>query len=151
MMTVTADQQRQIVTAVAHRFAEIAPAGWARLAGSWEATGAPGAATLNYITVAVVHGGDRWLYGQVGYDATLYDLVSDLHKAMAGPDGTSWTTFDLELDPDGTYRTDLGYGIPKRSNGVMDQESYGRFQDYLDTWVAEHGPVPAAAPREEER
>lgn len=136
------DRQREILTAVAHRLAEVAPTGWARLVGNWEATGNPGEAVLNHLTLAVVDGGDRWLFGQVGYDETLYDLVTDLHAAMAGPEGTSWTVLDLELDEDGSYRTDVGYGPAKRSNGVLDEESYGRFQGYLDRWVAEHGPVP---------
>lgn len=40
----------------------------------------------------------------------------------------------------------FGYDTPKRSNGIHDQESLGRFQDYLETWMAEHGPVPAGGP-----
>ncbi len=137
-------EQQQRIAAIAGRFAEIAPKGWARLVGNWEATpDEQGSPVLNYLTLAVVNGGDRWLYGQVGYDETLYDLVADFNTASAG-DGPDrrWTVLDLEVDEDGTYRTNFGYERPKRSNGVMDEESLGRFETYLDRWVAEHGAVP---------
>jgi hypothetical protein len=142
------DQQSQL-EAVARRFAEIAPAGWARLVGNWEATAdESGAVVLNWITTAVVNGGDRWLYGQVGFDEPLYEAVAELN-ALAAADGSErrWTTFDLLLDPDGTVKVDFGYDPPKRSNGIHDEESLGRFETYLDAWVAEHGKVPAAPPR----
>jgi len=139
-----ADKRRQI-EAVVQRFAEIAPSGWARLVGNWEATrGDDGKTVLNYLTLAVVDASDRWLYGQVEYDEPLYDLVVELNDASAdeGPE-RRWTVFDLEVDADGSYRTDFGYDPPKRSNGIMDEESLGRFESYLEGWMAEHGPVPA--------
>lgn len=139
-----AEQQDQL-GAVARRFAQVAPQGWARLLGNWEATvDAAGAVSLNWITTAVVDGGDRWLYGQVAYDEPLYDAVVRLNELSAqdGPD-RRWTTLDLRLDADGAIAVDLGYDEPKRTNGVHDEESLGRFEQYLDTWVAEHGPVPA--------
>jgi len=141
-----AEQQDQL-GAVARRFAGVAPQGWARLLGNWEATvDDTGAVSLNWITTAVVDGGDRWLYGQVGFDEELYDAVVRLNELSAqdGP-GRRWTTLDLRLDADGTIAVDLGYDEPKRTNGVHDEESLGRFESYLDTWVAEHGPVPAGA------
>ncbi|WP_019137338.1 hypothetical protein [Cellulomonas massiliensis] len=139
-----AEQQEQL-GAVARRFAQVAPQGWARLLGNWEATvDGAGAVSLNWITTAVVDGGDRWLYGQVAYDEPLYDAVVRLNELSAqdGPD-RRWTTLDLRLDADGAIAVDLGYDEPKRTNGVHDEESLGRFEQYLDTWVAEHGPVPA--------
>lgn len=140
-----AEQQEQLGV-VARRFAEIAPAGWARLVGNWEASPvAPGEVSLNWITTAVVNGGDRWLYGQVPYDEPLYDAVAELNElsAQEGPD-RRWTTLDLLLDPDGSVKLDFGYETPKRTNGIHDEESLGRFETYLDVWVAEHGRVPAA-------
>lgn len=141
--------RRTQIEAVAARFAAIAPTGWARLVGNWEATlDERGTPVLNHLTLAVVDGGDRWLFGQVAYDEPLYDLVVELNEASAtdGPDAR-WTVFDLEVDADGSYRTDFGHGLAKRSNGVMDHESIGRFQDYLETWIAEHGRVPAGGGR----
>jgi hypothetical protein len=108
---------------------------------------------LNYLTLAVVNGGDRWLFGQVGYDEQLYDLVAAYNTASAGEvttkegetASTRWTVFDLEVDADGTFRSNLGYDQPKRSNGIMDEESLGRFETYLDTWIAEHGATPGSS------
>lgn len=135
-------EQRAAMEAVAARFADVAPSGWVRLVGSWEATLKPdGEVNLNYLTMAVVAGEDRWLYGQVGFDEPLYDLVVKLNEGMAAA-GSRWTVFDLEVDADGTFRTSYGYDLPKRSNGIMDEESMGRFETYLDGWVAQHGPVP---------
>jgi hypothetical protein len=136
--------QRQQIEAIAQRFAQIAPDGWARLVGNWEATqDTDGNTVLNYLTLAVVDGSDRWLYGQVAYDEPLYDLVAQLNETAASDGSGRWTVFDLEVDADGSYRTDFGYDAPKRSNGIMDEESLGRFQSYLETWMADHGPIPA--------
>ena len=139
-------QQRQL-EAVVRRFAAIAPAGWAHLVGSWEAsTGADGRVSLNWITTAVVDGGDRWLHGQVRHDEALYDAVVRLNElsAQAAPEHR-WTTLELHLDRDGTIRVDVGHEPPKRTRGVLDEESLGRYERYLDTWVAAHGPVPPGA------
>ncbi|WP_028045499.1 hypothetical protein [Cellulomonas sp. URHE0023] len=138
-----AEQQEQLET-VARRFAQVAPTGWARLVGSWEATvDDAGTVSLNWITTAVVNGGDRWLYGQLGFDEQLYDEVVRLNELSA--EGTRWTTMELLLDADGAMRMDVGYEPPKRSQGIYDEQSLGRYETYLDTWVAERGPVPANA------
>ena len=134
-------EQQQAVRAVAQRFVEIAPAGWVRLVGNWEATRVDGRVNLNYVTLGVVDLQDRWGVGQFDFDERLYDLVVELHEAMAA-DGDRWTVLDLEVDADGAFRTSFGYGQPKRSLGIEDEESMGRFQDYLATWVAEHGERP---------
>lgn len=143
-------EQQEHLAAIAGRFAQVAPRNWARLVGNWEATlGEDGEPVLNYLTLAVVDGGDRWLFGQVGYDEPLYDLVAAYNNASSGDAdaqvSSRWTVLDLEVDEDGTFRTNLGYGQPKRSNGIMDEESLGRFESYLDTWVTEHGTVPGGA------
>lgn len=139
-------EQEQQLGVVARRLAQVAPTGWARLLGNWEAAVVDGEVTLNWVTTAVVNGGDRWLYGQVGYDEELYDAVQRLNELSAEGGGTRWTTFDLRLDPDGTIEVGFGYDPPKRMQGIHDEESLGRFETYLDIWVAEHGPVPAAPP-----
>lgn len=138
-------EQEELIQAVIERFAAIAPQGWARLAGNWEAyDDEHGSLTLNYITVAVVNGGTEWLYGQVDYDAALYGAVITLNERMsAGDEQRRWTVFDLEVDADPpAYRVDFGYDPPKRAGGVDDYQSLGRFQDYLQTWIDTHGPTP---------
>lgn len=142
-----AEQQDQLERIV-HRFADVAPRNWVRLVGNWEAsTGQSGELTLNYLTLAVVDGGDRWLFGQVGYDEPLYDLVAQLQPMAAADDPEhAWTVLDLEVDQDGTFRVEFGYDPPKRARGILDEESMGRFETYLDRWVAEHGPRPPARP-----
>lgn len=134
-------QQQEMVAAIAGRLVQVAPQGWARLVGNWEATLVNDEVSLNWITLGIVDLGDRWGAGQFGYDATLYDLVAQLNEAMAAQ-GERWTVLDLEVDRDGAYRTSFGYGPAKRTLGISDEESLGRFENYLDTWVAEHGRVP---------
>ena len=138
-------EQQELIETIVQRFAAIAPDGWARLAGNWEAyRDDDGRLTLNYITVAIVNGGHEWLYGQVGFDSVLYDAVMALNERMAGDDEQRrWTVFDLEVDADpAEFRVDFGYGVPKRVNGIDDHESIGRFRDYLQTWIDAHGPTP---------
>jgi hypothetical protein len=116
--------------------------------GNWEATeDTHGSTVLNYLTLAVVDGGDRWLYGQVAYDEPLYDLVVALNEATVETEGDDrrWTVLDLEVDRNAAFRVQFGYEPPKRSNGIEDEESLGRFQNYLETWMAEHGAVPSGS------
>ena len=139
-------EQQERLERIARRFGDVAPPNWVRLVGNWEAYPGPtGELTLNYVTLAVVDGGDRWLFGQVGYDEPLYDLVAELNR-MASEDQPdhAWTVLDLEVDQDGTFRVEFGYDPPKRARGIHDEESMGRFETYLDRWVAEHGPRPPA-------
>lgn len=136
-----ATEQQQMIRAIAERLVQVAPEGWARLVGNWEASLVDDEVSLNWITLGVVDLGDRWGAGQFGYDGTLYDLVAQLNQAMA-QDAERWTVLDLEVDRDGAYRTRFGYGPTKRTLGVSDEESVGRFENYLDAWVAEHGQVP---------
>ncbi|XVX21086.1 hypothetical protein ACQP1U_04215 [Actinomycetota bacterium] len=133
--------QGEIIEQVVARAMAIAPGGWARFVGNWEATRPEGQAHLNYITLAVVEHEGRWALGQFDFDEPLYDLVAHLHDIMTEA-GEQWTTLDLEVDADGRFRTQFGYGEPKRTNGVLDEESLGRFERYLETWVAEHGDRP---------
>lgn len=138
-----AEQQDQL-SLIVQRFAATAPEKWVRLVGNWEAFHDDvGELTLNYITLAVVDGGDRWLFGQVGYDEQLYDAVVKLNE-LAAQEGADrrWTVLDLEIDADLTYRANLGYDPPKRARGIHDEDSLGRFENYLDTWIAEHGRTP---------
>lgn len=148
-MRVEASEQQERIRAVAERLVQVAPQGWARLVGNWEATVVDGEVSLNWITLGVVDLGDRWGAGQFGYDAVLYDLVVELNEAVAAT-GERWSVLDLEVDRDGDFRTQFGYGPARRTLGIPDEESLGRFESYLDSWVAEHGPVPGggAAPPE---
>lgn len=134
--------QQEQIQAVARRFAEIAPTGWRRLVGNWEATPLEdGPPRLNYVTLAVVADQGRWAIGQLDFDEPLYDLVAALQVGMAEA-GDAWTVMDLEVDEDGRFRSGFGYDPPKRTQGIYDHESMGRFESYLSTWVAEKGPVP---------
>lgn len=138
-MAVYEEQIQRIV----RRFDAIAPEGWVRLAGNWESyQDADDGLALNYITLAVVASDGGWGAGQLGYDEDLYDEVLALNEAMAEGDARRWTVLDLEIDAEpAEFRVQFGYDPPKRVNGVLDDESFGRFERYLESWVAEHGPT----------
>lgn len=139
-----AEQQDQL-GAIARRFVEVAPAGWVRLLGRWEAAAEPsGAARLDATTAAVVDGGDRWLFGRLDLDPVLHGAVVGLRVLVEEDSGRPWTTLELLLDPDGTVQVDLGYDPPEGS-GPRDEQSVGGLRRHFDTWVAERGPVPSRA------
>lgn len=147
-----AEEQVQLEV-VARRLAQTAPPGWARVLSRWVATGTgadPGADEgevpggrdrLDGVTTAVVDGGDRWLYGRLGDDPVLREAVAALRGLCA--DDPPWTTLDLTLDPDGAITVDLGHDAPSGPDDVVS----ARLEHYLDTWVAEHGPVPPHDPQ----
>lgn len=157
---------------VARRLAETAPPGWARVLSRWVATGtgagaagldegdgpdgpdrsdgrdrldgpdrSDGRAWLDGVTTAVVDGGDRWLYGWLGDDPVLREAVAALRASCAGE--PRWTTLDLTLDPDGTIAVELGHDAPTGPDAAVS----ARLEHGLDTWVAEHGPVPPRDPQ----
>lgn len=141
----TPEQIQQHVAGIGQRFVEVAPADWYHLVGNWEASPDPSGVSLNFLTLAVVDLGDRWGFGQIEFDEPLYDAVAEFALAArsrpfsgSGP----WTVLDLEINNEGQFDSKFGFDEPKRTNGVMDEESIGRFENYLETWIAEHGPVP---------
>ncbi|HEY9412174.1 MAG TPA: hypothetical protein VIP77_21530 [Jiangellaceae bacterium] len=137
-MAVYEEQIQRIV----RRFDAIAPEGWVRLAGNWETYQEADDLALNYVTLAVVASDGGWGAGQLGYDEDLYDEVLALNEVMAKGDGRRWTVLDLEIDAEpAEFRVQFGYNPPKRVNGVLDDESFGRFERYLESWVAERGPT----------
>ncbi len=85
-----AEQQEQL-DRIVRRFADVAPARWARLVGNWEAYPGPtGEVTLNYLTLAVVDGGARGSVtlapAQPGREQP-GDEVAAAHRHGAGVDG----------------------------------------------------------------
>ena len=54
---------------------------------------------------------------------TLRELVPDR-------DGEKWSTCELIIEHTGEYRFNFSYGVPKRLNGIFDEESYDRFRNY---------------------
>lgn len=137
-----ATEQQQMIRAIAERLVQVAPEGWARLVGNWEASLVDDEVSLNWITLGVVDLGDRW--GGLVSSATTGRSTTWSHSSTR-----RWRRMlsagrcsILEVDRDGAYRTRFGCGPTKRTLGVSDEESVGRFENYLDAWVAEHGQVP---------
>ena len=56
---------------------------------------------------------------------------------MADTSGQTWSSCELIIDASGHYNFSFSYGPPKRINGILDEESYDRYNNYLDIYKAE--------------
>jgi hypothetical protein len=60
-----------------------------------------------------------------------------LNDAMLESEGARWGICDMLVDRSRKYNFKYDYGSPKRIRGVFDESSMGRFDKYLDTYLAE--------------
>ena len=65
------------------------------------------------------------------------DKFKELNDAVLENAGNRWGICDLVIEGTGECKFTYDYGKPKRLNGILDESSYGRFNNYLDTYRAE--------------
>lgn len=59
-------------------------------------------------------------------------LFGNLATAMAGPDGSRWSSVQLKIESDGRFSFDVSYDPPLRLGGTLIDD---RFRDYLERWL----------------
>ena len=68
---------------------------------------------------------------------SLEDEFFSLNKLMADTSGRTWSSCELIIDASGHYNFSFSYDLPKRINGIFDEQSYDRYNNYLDIYKAE--------------
>ncbi|MCL2716843.1 MAG: hypothetical protein FWD68_20360 [Alphaproteobacteria bacterium] len=67
-----------------------------------------------------------------------------LNDAVLENAGNRWGICDLVIEKTGKYKFKYDYGQPKRLNNILDESSYGRFNNYLDAFRAERAAQKGA-------
>lgn len=76
---------------------------------------------------------------QLEFTDAIIEAFRKLNDASLELNKARWTTCDFTLDSDGKFQTNFSYGEPKRINAILDEESYFRFDKYLDFYKASQG------------
>jgi hypothetical protein len=58
-----------------------------------------------------------------------------LNDAAAGGKGQRWGMCDVTVEPTRKYDAQYYYDPPKRINGVLDYDSYYKYEDYIKTYT----------------
>lgn len=130
------EQERTLLEQLVARLASRAPRRWQRVVLNWELEqDADGDFVDDIYLFCVVKSFSSGLSKNqdVEADPEDGDLVHALRTSMAER-GSAWSTLDLEIDNDGDYRVDFDYDSPRRLHGIDDEQSVGRFENYLTTY-----------------
>ena len=72
--------------------------------------------------------------GDIKLTSELTHLLRKLNDVYYKKSGERWGIFDLIIDSSGKYKFEFSYEKPKRLNGIFDEESHYRFENYLDKY-----------------
>jgi len=127
--------QEAIVTSLARAI----PQAWERIVVNYEMEEQEGGAIIHNrlgFYIAKDAGGNLHK-AELRVGSEVEDMFRDMSDEFQRTVGERWGTCDLVVDPPGKFRFDFAYDPPKRINGVLDDDSYGRFGRYLETYKAE--------------
>ncbi len=128
MATLTAQAE------VVHAFARLAPAPWEQIVVNLELEEDEVGYHTDCLAFAVVPDSGGYVEREVDLDRPGLHTVFALHKAMSAQ-GESWHSFDLVIEADDHYDLEFSYDPPKRLNGILDQQSYHRFDHYAEEFA----------------
>ncbi len=113
-------------------------ADWKRIACGYEVEESDESIVEDTI-VAFVHEKDGELHNDSlsGVPNAITEAFYDLRAAMLPPSGTSWSSADVTIEADGTYKFHFSYGAPKRINGTFDDDSNSKFAKLAGNYKAE--------------
>ncbi len=129
MATLTA--QAEVVRA----FAQLAPDPWEQIVVNLELEEDEVGYRTDCLAFAVVPDDGGYVEREVSLDRPGHHTVFALRKAMSAR-GELWHSFDLVIEADGHYDLEFSYDPPKRLNGILDQQSYHRFDHYAEEFAA---------------
>ncbi len=129
---------RAILTAqadVVRAFAQLAPDPWEQIVVNLELEEDGTGYRTDCLAFAVVLDGGGYVDREFDLDRSGRDTVYALRTAMRAR-GEAWHSFDLLIEADGHYDLTFSYDPPKRLNGILDQQSYHRFDHYAAEFAA---------------
>ena len=128
------EKQKHIVVDLAQFISE----DWRRIVLSYEVGDGPDLleqdTMLSYITGPL---DNLKKVSLTGLPDKVRQAVFELSKMMADVSGRTWSSCELIIDASGHYNFSFSYDPPKRINGIYDEQSYGRYNNYLDIYKAE--------------
>lgn len=104
---------------------------WKEVVLSFEADGAIGAETTNWVLFAVCMDGQQLEKRPLFLEFDDEELLLEL-RTLYSDDGGNWSTTEIHLQSDGRVNFDFDYGLPKRLNG--DLAAMRKFENYLDNY-----------------
>ena len=128
------EKQKEVVLHIAQLITE----SWRRIVVSYEVEDTQESTEHSTMVVYVTGStSDLRLEGLAGAPTSLEDELFSLNKLMANASGRTWSSCELIIDASGHYNFSFSYDPPKRINGILDEQSYDRYNNYLDIYKAE--------------
>jgi len=131
MDTASLAAQAEVVRA----FTRLTPAPWEQIVVNLELEEDATGYCTDCLAFAVVPDGEGYVEREVRLDRPGRETVYALRQAMSAQ-GASWHSFDPVIEADGHFDVDFSYDPPKRLNGILDQQSYHRFDHYAAEYAA---------------
>jgi hypothetical protein len=116
------------------------PRGWLRIVVNYECLEGEGDQMVDSTLSLYVKKGRQKMEAEtlrLPHEVTQELLI--LRGLVPARDGEKWSTCELIIERTGEYRFNFSYGVPKRLNGIFDEESYDRFRNYADKYSQETG------------
>lgn len=126
------DLQSAIVVSVAQSIND----NWKQIVLNYEIDYPKGELVENYIGFYIKVGENNQLSMiQIYFSDEMLGLLQKLRAKGLELNNEPWCTCDIVIESNGEYQFDFSFEPPKRINGILDEESYGRFNKYLDNYV----------------
>ena len=114
------------------------PRPWERIVVNYETTFEDGPdSDYCFFYVARSDAGDLEIDDDLPLTNAVEDMFFELNDALFASTKSRWGICDLIINSDGHYDFSFDYGPAKRLNGVLDDSSLGRFDNYLESYKAE--------------
>ncbi len=129
------EKQKQVVINIAQLVTE----SWRRIVVSHEVDDRPETTEQSTMAVYVTGALDDLELRSLDRNGStsLEDDFFSLNKIMVDASGRTWSSCELIIDASGHYNFSFSYDPPKRINGILDEQSYDRYNNYLDIYKAE--------------
>jgi hypothetical protein len=128
-------QAREALERLVARYRAIAPEGWIRVISWWAYLGDGGTtdrSVLKHPEIAIVLGPDGLSSEYFRPDSHAGNDIDALNEALVGEPEEGWTLLQLEIDRDGTVRTDFDTGPARELEDSATDPFWDGVHEYLE-------------------